>query len=84
MTPAVADALALLYRALQAPIGIAVRSNDPARAKALLYRARSEANDPQLSRLTFRISPLAVGSEIFLLRGVDRRHEVPADPADHE
>ena len=63
------SAQALLYQALQQPIGIAVQTNDVMRARAMLYKARAEANDLALARLQLRINPLAAQSEIFIVRG---------------
>ncbi len=58
----------LLYRALAAPIGIAVVSNDAERARQALYVTRQRLGDPQLARLSFRLNPLMPGQEIWLLK----------------
>lgn len=70
----IAAAQAFLYQALQATIGIALRVSDMARARALLYEARTLAEDPALARLTFRVNPLAAQSELHILRGVTAKH----------
>lgn len=48
----------LLYEAYNSEFGIWVQTNDPARLKNKLEAERAKLDDPDLSILTFRTSPL--------------------------
>ena len=54
------------YAALRHPLGIWLRTPEPARLSSLLYNARNAAKDPQLSTLTIRTSPLHPGQELWI------------------
>ena len=58
----------ILYLALAEPIGLLLRSNDPARARAQLYAERKRSGDPDLAGLQIRSSPLEDG-ELVIVRG---------------
>lgn len=60
--------LPLLYSALAEPYGVLIRVSDSTRAKALLYRTRAEANDPELATLQIRTSPFPDG-DLVICRG---------------
>jgi hypothetical protein len=62
------DWLPIWQLALQEPIGLLLRTNDPARAKAQLYRARADSQDPSLAALSIRTSPFEEG-ELVICRG---------------
>lgn len=61
----------LLHRAMLAPYGLLLRSNDPARAKAQLYARRAELVQatPELSELQIRTSPFPDG-DLVLIRSM--------------
>lgn len=58
--------LTILQTALSEPIGLILKTSDPVRARAALYRARSEANDPNLSALQIRTSPLPDEGDLII------------------
>jgi hypothetical protein len=62
------DCTELLYRALSAPIGIAVQVSDAARCKAELYKTRTLLCDTALAELSIRTNPLLPSSELWLMR----------------
>lgn len=67
--------LALLYRALDTPYGIAVSVSDKKRAQAHLYAARASSDDPGLDRLQIRTSPNAPDNEIWIVKGSEKDAE---------
>jgi len=57
--------LQLWLDALEQPIGVLLRTNDPNRAKQLLYRVRAEAKLDALANLQLRTSPFPDGDLII-------------------
>lgn len=76
------SALELLYRALSTPagIGIVVQVSDFKRAAQALYKARREAGDPALAPLQFRVSPLGLSEELWIVRSGPLTPGVPNEP----
>lgn len=72
---AIADAQLLLYQALAEPIGLLVQTDNFRLLTARLYRARQEANDPDLAVLQFRQSPVEGGELIIVKETI----ELPAE-----
>lgn len=58
--------LALLHRALNVGLGIIIKTPDPERFRAALYRAR--ATDPDLAILSILTSPTNPSGELWILR----------------
>lgn len=59
---------AILYQAKAEPIGLLVQcAPDWAKARAAFYRARAEANDPELATLQFRASPGIEGGNLIIV-----------------
>jgi hypothetical protein len=56
--------LEILYEAYRSELGIVVSTNDPERLRQKLYAARKK--DPDLARLSFRISPTSPESELHI------------------
>lgn len=71
----------LLLLALAEPIGLLVKTSDPAKLRASLYRARQASGDPDLSGLQIRMSPLP-GGELVLCKStpVDLASPAPMAP----
>lgn len=57
------------YAALRAPIGVLLRTSDPAKARHLLYAARRAALDPGLDNLQILFSPLPEGDLVICHKG---------------
>jgi len=57
----------ILYQATQAEIGIVVRTDNAAKARAALYRFRNSLNDPQLASLSIRVSPDDSEKQLWIL-----------------
>jgi hypothetical protein len=70
----------LLYRALAAPIGIAVLCSDATRARNSLYVARAKLADPLLDRLQVRVNPLLPAKELWLIK-TPEAPKAPPKPA---
>ena len=68
----------LLYRALAAPIGIAVRCDDAARAIFFINSTMRVLADDQLSRLQLRVNPLDPEFELFILKRAPSSTQTPA------
>jgi hypothetical protein len=58
--------LELLYEAYRSEIGIIVQTNDPERLRQKLYAERKK--DPDLSCLSFRISPTSPDTELLIVK----------------
>lgn len=58
----------LLYRALEAKIGIVITTSDPHRCRTKLYQARAEACNPDFEQLSIRPSHSNPTSELWVLR----------------
>ena len=57
----------LWYAALGHPLGIYIRTPDPARLKTLLYSARRDAADPSLTTLQLRTSPKKELGDLWII-----------------
>lgn len=57
-----------LYRALEAPIGIIVLTNDTKRLQAKLYETRRKAENPAFEALTFAPSRVSPDTELWIVR----------------
>ena len=56
-----------LYRALNSPLGVILRTNDPDRLRQKLYRVRKNLSDPDLDRLRFTTSRTNPESELLII-----------------
>lgn len=56
------------YAALESPNGVMFETNSPTRAKAKLYKARADANDPALASLSIVVSPTAPDSQLWIVK----------------
>jgi len=61
--------LEILYTALGSPIGIECEAPDVAFAIQKLYKARRDAQDPDLDCLQFRRCPHAPDSKVWIVKG---------------
>jgi hypothetical protein len=59
-------AVELLYRALEARVGIAIRTSDPTRMRARLYEARK--TNPDFEALSIKPSHSLPQSELWIVR----------------
>ena len=66
-TPTEISCFAVLQAAASAPLGIIVRTNNPVKARASLYKCRNMLNDPTLAALSIRVSPDNSEAELWLL-----------------
>ena len=57
--------LQILSTALSEPIGLLLQTSDPARARAALYKARTDSGDPRLAILQIRMSPFPDGDLVI-------------------
>lgn len=57
----------VLYEALAEPIGLLIRSSDPARLRQRLYQLRANANDPELAKLQFTATGI-VGADLMIIK----------------
>ena len=62
------DVRELLYRALAEPVGLLLHSEDPNRARTLIYQTRAAIQDPDLARLQVRLVTLGDGN-IAIVKG---------------
>ncbi len=58
----------LLYRALAAPIGIAIATNNAQRARVELCQARKATQDQSLMRLDITLSPEHPDREVWMIK----------------
>lgn len=58
--------LELWYTALREPVGVSILCSDPQRLRARLYKARSDADDPQLKALMVHTSPRNPNGEVWI------------------
>lgn len=72
--------LELLYQAYHSPLGIVVACNDAKLVQQKLYKARTEAKDPDLMQLQVRISPFLPEEELWI---VNAKKGNGADDAPH-
>ena len=68
MTVLELQCLAIWKAALSSTVGIRVGTNDPTRARALMYKVRSTAGDVELNPLMIRVSPDDSEGELWILR----------------
>jgi hypothetical protein len=61
------DWLEIWYVAISKPLGVVVTTPDIAIAKAKLYKARANAQDPSLMGVQIRTSPASPQTELWLL-----------------
>lgn len=64
-----AEYTAYLYQALASKWGIVLRTDNVPVLRARLYKARAEAQDPDLACLQFRPNPYAQDSELWIVKG---------------
>ncbi len=72
----------LLYDALRSDIGLLLQVSDFARARQALYRARADADDPELAQLQFRISPGLAGGNLIILKQIKLDPDFQPDLSD--
>ena len=60
--------LAILSAAATSQHGIVVRTDDPHRARQMLYRAKKDVGDTTLDQFQIRVSPDDSEREIWLVR----------------
>ena len=70
---------ALLYQAFENPIGIVIRTNNPAGAIHRFQRAKAELYDSALNQLAIRRSPSEPESTIYIVRKT-RGHTTTGNP----
>lgn len=58
----------LLYQALAEPVGVLLQTEDPTRARQLIYQTRAALKDPELARLQIRVVELQ-GGNIVIVKG---------------
>jgi hypothetical protein len=68
MTGLEQQCLTVLQAAASATVGLCIKTNDPYRARASLYRFRKEFGDQTLSILQIRVSPTDSEHEIWIIR----------------
>lgn len=62
------QALTILEAALETEHGLVLRTNEPLRARATLYRFRKDSHNPELNALSIRFSPDDPEHELWILR----------------
>lgn len=67
----------LLYRALEAPLGIVVRTSDPERARQRFYAARK--TNPAFDELSIKPSNTNPGSELWIVRKTHQQERPTAN-----
>jgi hypothetical protein len=67
--------LEFLYRALDAKVGIAIKTSDPVRLRAKLYETRREAAQPAFEELSILISRAHPKSEVWIVRKTSPQKE---------
>ena len=60
--------ITLLDAGASSELGIVIKTNDPMKARANLYRVRKELANPEWIPLTIRVSPNEPENEIWLIR----------------
>ncbi len=58
----------LLYKALDAKLGIEVQTDDPKRCREKLYAARRDAMNPEFQRLSITPGRLSPGNTIWIIK----------------
>ena len=58
----------ILYAAISAEFGLVIKTNNPYKARASLYKTRRAIGDTELAKLQIRVSPNNSEGEIWLLR----------------
>ncbi len=59
---------AILSAAASAAIGLVLKTNNPAKARQVLYNFRTQFPDPSFADLTVRVSPDDSETELWILR----------------
>lgn len=68
---------AILYQALNEPIGLVLRTSDAVKARMRLYQARAASGDEALDRLQFRLAPWG-RAELLITKGAAKPQENPS------
>ena len=63
--------LTILQAAASAEIGLCIKTNDPYKARASLYRFRKDLGDHELKQLQIRVSPNDSEGELWIIRNVN-------------
>jgi hypothetical protein len=58
----------ILYAAKDAELGLIIKTNNPYKARASLYKARRDLGDVELAKLQIRVSPDDSEGELWILR----------------
>lgn len=69
----------VLLAAASAEVGLVLRTNDPYRARASLYRFRNAIGDAELRGLQIRVSPDDSEHEIWIIRQASPTTAVTAE-----
>ncbi len=65
--------LELLYQAMGAELGIAVKTSDFLNGRARLYAARAQSGDPELARLQLRRGLAGEGEDVlWIVKGPEK------------
>lgn len=81
MNPRTLALQSLLADALSEPLGLVLRTNDPARARQQLYSARAQSSDPSFAQLQIRIWPGPDG-DLVIVKGEAPRAKPPVSGLD--
>lgn len=76
MTQLDMQCLTILQAAACADIGLCVKTNDPYKARASLYKFRKDIGDVTLTSLQIRVSPNDSEGEIWILRNQQQANVV--------
>lgn len=69
MTTALDLQCATIWQAVAtSDLGLVITTNDPAKARASLYRFRNSIGDTELTPFTIRVSPNAPTAELWIIR----------------
>ncbi len=65
-----------LYAGLAAKYGISISASNVPLARARLYKARAELQDPDLARLQFRPDPARPATHIWIIKGEEKNEPI--------
>lgn len=68
----------ILQAAASAEYGIVLKTNDPAKARATLYRVRKDLGDTELAKLMIRVSPDDSEGELWIIRNASHMLDLKA------
>jgi hypothetical protein len=68
LSPVELQCSVILNAAISATFGLVVRTNDPYKARAMLYRVRKELGDTELAGLHIRVSPDDTEGSLWVIR----------------